>query len=58
VVSGATRYVVRAGDGWTVGCAFVGLTTKKQEKLRALLFELSLPRSTPSALLARSARSS
>jgi PilZ domain len=44
-----TRYVVRAGNVWTVGCAFRGLTTKKQDTLRALLFELSLKRSTPSA---------
>jgi hypothetical protein len=43
-----TRYVVRSGDVWTVGCAFRGLTTKKRDALRALLFELSLKRSTPS----------
>jgi hypothetical protein len=39
-----TRHVVADRDGWTVGCAFVGLTPKKQERLRALLFELSVER--------------
>jgi hypothetical protein len=37
-----TRQVVRDGDGWTVRCAFGGLTTKKQDTLRTVLFELSL----------------
>ena len=44
-----TRQVFRDGDGWTVRCTFGALTTKKQERLRALLFELSLDRGTRSA---------
>jgi hypothetical protein len=39
-----TRGVLRDGDGWSVRCMFVGLTTKKQDTLRNLLFELSLER--------------
>jgi hypothetical protein len=39
-----TRGVLRDGDGWSVRCMFVGLTTKKQDALRRLLFELSLER--------------
>jgi hypothetical protein len=44
-----TRQVFRDGDGWTVRCTFGALTAKKQETLRALLFELSLERGTGSA---------
>ena len=39
-----TRHVVTVAGGWSVGCAFGRLTTKKQDRLRALLFELSLER--------------
>lgn len=39
-----TRGVLRDGDGWSVRCMFVGLSAKKQETLRRLLFELSLER--------------
>src|SRR3954447_20743075 len=39
-----TRGVLRDGDGWSVRCIFVGLSAKKQETLRKLLFELSLER--------------
>jgi hypothetical protein len=38
-----TRYVVSEADRWIVGCAFGRLTTKQQDALRAVLFELSLP---------------
>ena len=38
-----TRYVVSEADRWIVGCAFGRLTTKQQNALRAVLFELSLP---------------
>ena len=39
-----TRGVLRDGDGWSVRCMFVGLTAKKHQALRTLLFELSLER--------------
>jgi hypothetical protein len=38
-----TRQVVSDRDGWTVRCMFAGLATKKQDTLRSLLFNLSLP---------------
>jgi hypothetical protein len=44
-----TRGVLPDGDGWSVRCMFVGLTTKKQEALRAMLFGLSLERGGHSA---------
>lgn len=40
----ATRQVVSDGAGWTVRCAFNGLSSKKQATLHMLLFELSLSR--------------
>ena len=45
-----TRQVVSDAEGhWTVRCAFGALTTKKQDTLRTLLFELSLERKRRSA---------
>jgi hypothetical protein len=38
-----TRQVVSDREGWTVRCTFAGLATKKQDTIRSLLFELSLP---------------
>ena len=39
-----TRQVVSDGAGWTARCAFNGLSSKKQDTLQLLLFELSLSR--------------
>jgi hypothetical protein len=36
-----TRWARRARDGWTVGCAFDGLTPQKTELIRTLLMELA-----------------
>ena len=36
-----TRWVRRAPDGWTVGCAFDGLTSQKTEMIRTLLPQLA-----------------
>jgi hypothetical protein len=44
-----TRQIVSDGRHWTVRCAFGALTTKKQDTLRTLLFELSLERDRRSA---------
>jgi hypothetical protein len=45
-----TRQVVTDAAGhWTVRCAFGALTTKKQDTLRTLLFELSVERKRRSA---------
>lgn len=40
-----TRWVRRSPDGWTVGCAFDGLTPQKAETIRTLLGHLSAPTS-------------